>query len=160
VLISVLRPGPARRVDPGSVVGPGLSKKQARDWLGQTRSTRRADLGPGRPGQTRLRPEFIFFISSCPKRRRFGLLQLKEQRDECIAEQQKWEEDLINFKKLSNPFHSQSRRRADEQKTLEFLIAVSILSIRLDEFLLVSFFFRLSLSSVSSSSLCWTCRRV
>ena len=68
------------------------------------------------------------------------------------TELQKWEEDLINFKKLSNPFHSQSRRRADEQKTLESLIAVSILSIRLDEFLLVSFFFRLSLSSVSSSS--------
>jgi hypothetical protein len=53
---------------------------------------------------------------------------------------------------LSNPFHSQSQRRADEQKTLESLIAVSILSIRLEEFLLVSFFFRLSLSSVSFSS--------
>jgi len=31
-------------------------------------STLRVDLGPGRPGQTRLRPGFIFFISSCLKR--------------------------------------------------------------------------------------------
>jgi len=81
---SVLRPGPARRVNPGPgrpgpVAGPGLSKKQAGNWPCQTRSTRRVDPGPGRPGQTRLRPGFIFFIFLCPKRRRFGLLQLKGQ---------------------------------------------------------------------------------
>jgi len=99
LLTSVLRPGPAQRVNPGPgrpgpVAGPGLSKKQAGNWPGQTRSTRRVDPGPGRPGQTRLRPGFIFFIFLCPKRRRFSLLQLKsqipkrqEQRDEhCRAE--------------------------------------------------------------------------
>ena len=32
------RPGPAGR--PGSVAGPGLSKKQARNWPGETRPTR------------------------------------------------------------------------------------------------------------------------
>jgi hypothetical protein len=41
LISSVLRPGPARRVDPrpnrpGPVVGPGLSKKQAGNWPGQT----------------------------------------------------------------------------------------------------------------------------
>jgi len=45
----------------------------------------------------------------------------QEQRDEsqmhCRAE--KWEEDLINFKNLSNPFHSQSRRRAEESWILD-----------------------------------------
>jgi hypothetical protein len=54
------RPGPAGR--PGSVAGPGLSKKQARNWPGETRSTRRVDPGPGRPGQTRLRPGFYIYI--------------------------------------------------------------------------------------------------
>jgi hypothetical protein len=66
---SVLRPGPARRVNlgpgrPGPVAGSGLSKKQAGNWRDQTRSTRRVDPGPGRPGQTRLRPGFIFFLYS------------------------------------------------------------------------------------------------
>ena len=59
------RPGPAGR--PGSVAGPGLSKKQAGNWPGQTRSTRRVDPGPGRPGQTRLRPGFIFFYILMPE---------------------------------------------------------------------------------------------
>jgi len=113
----------------------------------------------GQPGTRPARPNpaetrVFFFIFSCPKRQE----QIDESRMHCRAE--KWEEDLINFKNLSNPFHSQLQRRADEQKNLESLIAVSILSIRLDEFLIVSFFFRLSLSSVSSSSLCWNCRRV
>jgi hypothetical protein len=72
---SVLRPGPARRVDPGpgrpgSVAEPGLREKQAGNWPGQTRSAR------PHPAETRV---YFFFISSCPKRRRFGLLQLKGQ---------------------------------------------------------------------------------
>jgi len=38
----VLKPGPARRVDPGpgrpgSRAGPGLSKKQPGNWPGETR---------------------------------------------------------------------------------------------------------------------------
>jgi hypothetical protein len=50
----VLRPGPARRVNPGPgrpgpMVGPGLSKKQAGNWPGQTRSTR-DPAGPATPG--------------------------------------------------------------------------------------------------------------
>jgi len=106
---------------------------------GQTRSTRRVDPGPGRPGQTRLRPGFIFFIYSYARNDK----SRETNHEHCRAE--KWEEDLINFKNLSNPFHSQSWRRVDEQKNLESLIAVSILSIRLDEFLIISFFFCLSL---------------
>ena len=48
----VLKPGPAPRVDPGpgSVVGPSLSKKKARNWPGKTRSAR-------------LRPGFIYIYS-------------------------------------------------------------------------------------------------
>jgi hypothetical protein len=69
----VLNPGPARRVDPGpgrpgSVAGPGLSKKRL--GTGPVRPGRPggstwdpADLGkPGRPGQTRLRPGFYIYI--------------------------------------------------------------------------------------------------
>ena len=94
-LPSVLRPGPARRVDPGpgrpgSVAGPGPSKKQAGNWPGQTRSTRRVDPGTGRPGQTRLRPGYIFFIY--PHARNDVVLAFtikkpkrQQQRDESIA---------------------------------------------------------------------------
>ena len=57
ITIIVLKPDPAGR--PGRP-GPGLSKKQAGNWPGETRSTRRVDPGPGRPGQTRLRPGFIY----------------------------------------------------------------------------------------------------
>ena len=39
------RPGLAGR--PRSVVGPSLGKKQAGNWPGQTRSTRRVNPGPG-----------------------------------------------------------------------------------------------------------------
>jgi len=41
------RPGLASR--PGSVAGPGLSKKQAGNWPGETRSTRDT-ASPGKPG--------------------------------------------------------------------------------------------------------------
>ena len=85
-LPSVLRPGPARRVDPGpgrpgSVAGPGPSKKQAGNWPGQTRSTQRVDPGTGRPGQTRLRPGYIFFYILMPETTSFWPLQLKSQND-------------------------------------------------------------------------------
>ena len=146
------RPGPAGR--PGSEAGPGLSQKQAGTWPGRPGGSTRDPADPAKPGWD---PGIFFFYILMPETTTTkGRMHCNLQ----STELQKWEEDLINFKKLSNPFHSQSRRRVDEQKTLESLIAVSILSIRLDEFLLVSFFFRLSLSSVSSSSLCWTCRRV
>jgi hypothetical protein len=58
---SVLKPGPARRVDPGPGrpgprTGPGGGKNPLGNWPGETRSTRRVDPGPGPPGQTRVRP--------------------------------------------------------------------------------------------------------
>ena len=61
----VLRPGPARRVNPGPgrpgpMVGPGLSKKQAGNWPGQTRSTR-DPAGPATPGWD---PGLFFYIYS------------------------------------------------------------------------------------------------
>jgi hypothetical protein len=51
----VLKPGLARRVNPGPGrpgpgTGPGLSKNPPRSWPGETRSTRRVDPEPGRPG--------------------------------------------------------------------------------------------------------------
>ena len=50
----VLKPGPARRVDPGlgrlgHGTGPGLSKNSPRNWPGETQSTWRDNPGPGRP---------------------------------------------------------------------------------------------------------------
>jgi len=62
----VLRPGPARRVDPGPGrpgpgTGPGEGKNPLGNWPGETRSTRRVDPGPGPPGQTRVRPGLFFF---------------------------------------------------------------------------------------------------
>jgi hypothetical protein len=50
----VLKPGPARRVDPGSSrsgpgTGPGLSKNSSGSWPGETQSTRRVNPEPGRP---------------------------------------------------------------------------------------------------------------
>jgi hypothetical protein len=58
---SVLKPGSARRVDPGpGRPGPGTSpgggKNPLGNWPGETQSTRRVDQGPGPPGQTRVRP--------------------------------------------------------------------------------------------------------
>jgi hypothetical protein len=64
---SVLKPGPARRVDPGPGrpgpgTGPGRGKNPLGNWPGETRSTRWADPGPGPPGQTQVRPgQFYFF---------------------------------------------------------------------------------------------------
>ena len=54
----VLKPGPARRVDPGPGrpghgTGPGLSKNPPRSWSGETRSTRN-------PAETR--PLFFFYV--------------------------------------------------------------------------------------------------
>jgi len=55
VLIIVLKPGPARRVDPGPDrpghgTGPGLGKNPLGSWLGETRLTRRVNPEPERPG--------------------------------------------------------------------------------------------------------------
>jgi len=66
VLLSVLKPGPARRVDPGPGrpgpgTGPGGGKNPLGSWPGETRSTRRVDPGPGPPGQTRARPGVLEF---------------------------------------------------------------------------------------------------
>jgi len=52
---SVLRPGPARRVDPGpgrpgSVAGPGLREKQAGNWPGRPGGSTRDPAGPATPG--------------------------------------------------------------------------------------------------------------
>jgi len=56
LIISVLKLGPARRVDPGPGrpgpgTGPGGDKNPLGNWPGETRSTRRVDPGPGPPGQ-------------------------------------------------------------------------------------------------------------
>jgi len=62
---TVLKPGPARRVDPepgqpGPRTGPGGGKNPLGSWPGESRSTRRVDPGPGPPGQTRVRPGLFF----------------------------------------------------------------------------------------------------
>ena len=65
VLSIVLKPGPARRVDPGPGrpgpgTGPGLSKNPPGSWPGETRSTRRVNrnpVDPGKPGYRFLRIE-------------------------------------------------------------------------------------------------------
>jgi len=87
---SVLRPGPARRVDPG----PGRpGSKQKTGW--ELARPDPVDLGPSRPGQTRLRPEFIFLYILMPETTLFWPFTIKrpkqqEQRDEsrmhCRAE--------------------------------------------------------------------------
>jgi hypothetical protein len=64
VSIIVLKPGPARWVDPGPgrtgpETGSSLSKNPLRSWPGETRSTQRVDPEPDRPGQTRLRPDYL-----------------------------------------------------------------------------------------------------
>ena len=64
VLNTVIKPGPARRVDPGpdrpgGWTGPGLIKDRLWQQPGQTRATRRVNPGPGR---TRTRPGFFFFF--------------------------------------------------------------------------------------------------
>jgi hypothetical protein len=88
-LTSVLRPGLARRVNPGPgrpgpVAGPGLSKKQVGNWPGQTRSTRRVDPGPGWD------PGLFFIYILMPKTTLFWPFTIKrpkrqEQRDESRA---------------------------------------------------------------------------
>jgi len=67
VYIKVLKPGPARRVDPRPGPGDrsGGGKNQLGSWPGETRSTRLVDPGPGPPGQTRVRPGLFFFNISC-----------------------------------------------------------------------------------------------
>jgi hypothetical protein len=61
--ISVLKPEPARRVDPGpSRPGPGTGPGGGKNLLGKTRSTQRVDPGPGPPGQTRVRPGQFFIL--------------------------------------------------------------------------------------------------
>jgi hypothetical protein len=51
---TVLKPGPARRVDPGPGrpgpgIDPGLSKNPHGSWSGEIRSTRWVDPEPDRP---------------------------------------------------------------------------------------------------------------
>ena len=82
------RPGPAGQpgTRPTRACGrAGSKQKKAGNWLGKIRSTRRVDPGPGRPGQTRLRPGFIFFYILMPKmtraeRRITNALQSREVR--------------------------------------------------------------------------------
>jgi hypothetical protein len=63
LLIRVLKPEPAWRVDsgpgrPGPGTGPGGGKNPLGNWLGETRSTR----DPVHPGETR--SLFFFYIGS------------------------------------------------------------------------------------------------
>ena len=84
-LTSVLRPGLARRVNPGPgrpgpVAGPGLSKKQAGNWPGQTR--------PARPNPAETRVYFFYILM--PETTSFWPFTIKrpkrqEQRDESRA---------------------------------------------------------------------------
>jgi hypothetical protein len=69
---SVLKPGPAWRVDPGPGrpgpgTGTGEDKNPLGSWPGGTRSTRRVDPGPGPPGQTR---SIFFYMLAAIKQRR------------------------------------------------------------------------------------------
>jgi len=123
ITIIVLKPGPAGRPR------PGLSKKQAGNWPGETRSTRRVDPGPGRPGQTRLRPGFIY-IYSWPKWCHFQLLQLKcqipkqeEQRNEHSVE------DPIDFKPNSRNLQTHFSRE-EEQRSRRPLNSWSLFQIQ------------------------------
>jgi hypothetical protein len=75
-LSSVLKPGPAWRVDPG--LGPFRVEAKTRPGIGpgkpgrpRTRSTR------SNPGETRL----IFFILTVIKRRRFWLSKIQNAED-------------------------------------------------------------------------------
>ena len=68
ILHSVLKPGPARRVDPGPGrpgpgTGPGGGKNPLGNWPGETRSTRDPVHPAGRPGtrSTRWDPA-VYFI--------------------------------------------------------------------------------------------------
>ena len=86
VSCSVLKLGPARRVDqgpgrPGPETGPSRGKNLLGNWPGKTRSTQQVDLGPGPPSQTRVRPGQFFFILPIIKRRRFGLLKGQNAED-------------------------------------------------------------------------------
>ena len=62
----VFKPGPARRVDlrpgrPGHGTRQGGGQNPLGNWPGQTRSTWWVDPGPSPPGQTRVRPDHLFF---------------------------------------------------------------------------------------------------
>jgi hypothetical protein len=144
VSISVLKLGPARRVDPGPGrpgpgTGPGGGKNPFGSWPGETRSTRQVDPGPSPPGWD---PVYFFFILIDVKRRRFGLC-FKGQNDE-----EQWSgighidyrANLINKK---NQFQSmswgaeESRRRLDhccftaKKVSLLFLFTNLLLSLSL-----------------------------
>jgi len=67
-VFSVLKPG--RRVDlgpgrPGTVAGPGLSKKQAGNWPGWPGGSTRDPAGPGKPGQDPGLFSFFFSLFFC-----------------------------------------------------------------------------------------------
>jgi hypothetical protein len=70
-----LKPGPARRVDPGPGrpgpgTGPGPSKNLPGSWPGETRSTR----NPGDPGKPGWDPVFFFYRYTNVKLCRFDIL--------------------------------------------------------------------------------------
>jgi hypothetical protein len=136
---SVLKPRPARRVDPGPGLGtgPGGGKNLLGSWPSETRSTRRVDMGP-RP--TRLRLGLFFFILIDVKWRRFSLC-FKVQNDE-----EQWSRiehidhraNLINKKINFNRWGAEeSRRRLDhcyftaKKIRLLFLFTNLILSLSL-----------------------------
>jgi hypothetical protein len=62
----VLKPGLARRIDPG--LGPVRVEAKTHSGIGPGNSV---DPGPGPPGQTRVRPGQFFFIFTVIKRRCF-----------------------------------------------------------------------------------------
>jgi len=67
ILITVIKPGPAWRVEPrpgrpGGWTGSGLLKDRLMQQPGKTR---RINPWPGRPGQTRTRPDVYFFLFKC-----------------------------------------------------------------------------------------------
>jgi hypothetical protein len=53
------RPGTAGR--PGSVAGPGLSKKQAGNWPGRPGGSTRDPAGPARPNPAETRVYFFLY---------------------------------------------------------------------------------------------------
>jgi len=143
---SVLKPGPARRVDPG--LGPVQVEVKTHSGVGQVKPGR-----PGPPDQTRLRPGlYFFFILIDVKRRRF-VLYFKGQNDE-----EQWSRighfdyraNLIN-KKINFNRWAEEQRRAED-----VLIIVVSLQKRLVSCFCSQIFFFHSLFSLFLAVF-WTC---
>ena len=122
---SVLRPGPARRVDPGPGrpgpgTGPGGGKNPLESWPGDSGSTRDPDH-PVKPGWDTV---YFFFRLIDVKRRRFGLC-FKGQNDE-----EQWSRielgilitdyraNLIN-KHINFNRWAEEQRRAEDRRRLD-----------------------------------------